>query len=101
MVKMMKTTKPNLLVRKDAFMRHKREMHFDANANIEFVEDLASLTSISCASCGSTFKRKSDLKRHQQTAHAKGEIQQFKCSHCEKTFSRKFAMNRHLSTFHK
>ena len=72
------------LSREDAFMRHKREKHFDANANIDFVEDLASLTSISCASCSSTFKRKSDLKRHPQAAHAQGKIQQFKCSLCEK-----------------
>ena len=85
---------------KDILIRHKREKHFDANVNIHYVEDLDSLTSINCASCSSTFKRKSDMKRHQQTAHAQEDSKQFKCTQCEKTFARKFALNRHNKSFH-
>ena len=86
--------------RKDIYVRHKREKHFGAKVNYEYVEDLDSLTIIKCASCSSTFKRKSDMKRHQLTAHAEGEVKQFKCSHCEETFARKFALNRHNKSFH-
>ena len=86
--------------RKDKLIRHKREKHFDAKVNIDYVEDLDSLTRINCESCSSTFKRNSDMKRHQQTAHAQGGSKQFKCSQCDKTFARKFALNRHNKAFH-
>ena len=86
--------------RKDAHVRHEREKHHGSKANLCYVEDLDSLTSINCAKCSSTFKRRFDLKRHQQTAHGQDEVKQFKCPKCEKTFARKFALNRHIKTFH-
>ena len=87
--------------RKDVLIRHKREKHFGVKANLDYVEDLDSLTRINCDSCSSKFKRKSDLKRHQETAHGQGEIKMFKCLLCEKMYTRKSDLNRHSKSFHK
>lgn len=51
---------------------------------------------IECQDCGSMFKRKADLRRHQQCVHM--EVRPFVCPHvCGAAFSRKDALKRHLT----
>ena len=87
--------------RLDALIRHNKEKHFAQNVNVDFVEDLDSLTVIYCDKCDKQFKRKDDLKRHNMRAHSEdGNQLSFKCSQCSKNFSRKSALNRHVKLKH-
>merc|ERR1712098_513593 len=48
-----------------------------------------------CESCGSTFTRIDNLKRHIQLAHSKEKVT-FDCQYYGKSFDRKWNLNRHV-----
>ena len=88
--------------RKDDLQRHNREQHFESNANVDFVEDLDTLTGIKCDQCGKLIKRRSNYERHCRNVHNGSVVQidSFKCSQCDKTFQRKDNLNRHVKLKH-
>ena len=79
--------------------RHNKEKHFDTGgANLGFVEDLEELNLITCLQCEKKFKRKSELKRHEDSVHRTEE--NFQCPNCSKTFARKDNLIRHTKKKH-
>mmetsp|Transcript_21892 Transcript_21892/g.53496 ORF Transcript_21892/g.53496 Transcript_21892/m.53496 type:complete len:233 (-) Transcript_21892:165-863(-) len=57
-----------------------------------------SLSRVSCPICGSSFKKRANLKRHVQTVHARQK--DFKCPVCISSFSQKAHRDRHIRTVH-
>ena len=87
--------------RKDNFNHHRKEKHFDSNANLDFVEDMDSLKILQCDQCEKGFKRKSDLLRHCSRVHSEiGAEKDFGCDQCEKKYSRKDHLMRHIKSAH-
>ena len=80
--------------------RHKREKHYDYNANLDFVEDMDAFKLVVCDQCAKTFKRQSDLRRHVKSVH-ESTGNPFKCDSCERVFKRKDALKRHVGSVRK
>ena len=54
---------------------------------------------VKCEKCTKTFKRLSDLKRHNESVHeTTGKT--VKCDLCEKGYTRKDALKRHVKSVH-
>ena len=88
-------------LRKNSFDRHKREQHNETNTNLDFVEDMESLSVIKCEKCEQTFRRREHMKRHYRNVHNdNSQKKSFDCSMCEKQFSRGDALNRHVKSKH-
>uniref|UniRef100_A0A7S0BI02 C2H2-type domain-containing protein n=1 Tax=Rhodosorus marinus TaxID=101924 RepID=A0A7S0BI02_9RHOD len=51
-----------------------------------------------CASCGATFKRGYDLRRHIDTVHR--QSRNFPCNQCPRTFKQKGHLNEHMRAYH-
>ena len=81
------------------YKRHRREKHYDFKANLDFVEDMDAFKLVECIKCTKTFKRMSDLKRHDESVHGStGKTVQ--CDLCEKVYTRKDALKRHVKSVH-
>jgi uncharacterized Zn-finger protein len=79
------------------YKRHRREKHYDFKANLDFVEDMDAFKLVECIKCTKTFKRMSDLKRHDESVHGStGKTVQ--CDLCEKVYTRKDALKRHVKS---
>ena len=85
--------------RKDSKYRHDQEKHFANNVNVDYVEDLASISDFRCSECNQNFRRESALKRHFNSAHSANKIE-YQCSKCDAKFSRKDSLNRHVKNQH-
>ena len=68
-----------------------KERHYEVNVNVDYVEDLGSISDINCDQCDQTFKR-SSLKRHCASVHNEA-VELFQCSLCAKQFKRKDTLN--------
>ena len=80
-------------------MRHKKEVHFGRNVNVNHVENLDDAKYIiKCEQCDLKFKRNSVLKRHVASIHCASKS--FQCISCEKAFSRKDTLTRHMKSIH-
>ena len=65
--------------------RHKREVHFGRNVNVNYVEDLDDAEyTIQCEHCDLRFKRNFVLKRHVVSVHSASKT--FQCIKCDKAF---------------
>ena len=85
--------------RKDSKYRHDQEKHCGNNVNIDYVEDIASISEFTCSECNQTFRRNSALKRHIVSVHNNDKIE-YQCTQCEAKFSRKDSLNQHMKTKH-
>uniref|UniRef100_A0A7S2ZCB0 C2H2-type domain-containing protein n=1 Tax=Rhodosorus marinus TaxID=101924 RepID=A0A7S2ZCB0_9RHOD len=51
-----------------------------------------------CETCGTTFKRSYDMKRHNISVHRK--VREFKCPHCDRSFTQSGHMHEHVRMRH-
>ena len=85
--------------RKDTKYRHEKEQHFANNVNVDYVSDLASLSTFECSECEQIFRRESRLKRHVKSVHSDNKME-YQCTKCNAKFSRKDNLKRHMKNKH-
>ena len=51
-----------------------------------------------CSTCTSSYSRKGELKRHEETKH---KNKRYNCQDCSKQFSSKVGLSKHINTVHK
>ena len=66
--------------------------------NLDYVQDLDTVSEIKREYCEKSFKRNEYLKRHVKNIHAKNKS--FACSMCDMKFVRKDKLNQHVKSVH-
>ena len=70
----------------------------DSKMSEKYVSDSVENTSLKCDACGSSFKKRQNLKMHIQSVHERKKP--FKCNFCDTSFSQKGHMNYHIKFVH-